>query len=232
MAAIAGTLAVPWTAPVLVALLAPSESPIQLRLDFDARVLAFLVAVLIFTTIACGIVPALRASRADIHSAMKRASAQAAFVNVWQSRFLVGIQMALSLVLLITSALFVRTLLNLKTLDPGFDRDNIVWAYVHFRATATDEQLTLAWQDVLRRFKAIPGVKSASASIGGPLLAARRAGEIRVANVPEDNSLPPSWFIPVSVDFFRTFGRSLVKGRDFVARDFERSAGLVHSARG
>lgn len=172
IAAIVGTLAVHWTAPVLIALLAPSETPVQLQLDFDARLVGFLVTVLVFATIACGIVPALRASRDDIHSALKRATVQAAFVNMWQSRFLVGIQMALSLVLLITSALFVRTLLNLKTLDPGFDRNNVVWAYVQFRALATDDQLTLAWQDVLRRMTAIPGVESASVSIGGPLLAA------------------------------------------------------------
>jgi len=135
----------------------------------------------------------------DIHAALKSGTRLAAASHAWQSRFLVALQMALSLVLLVVSALFVRTLLNLKTLDPGFDRRNLVVAGVSFLSRESDDRISLAWRELLGRIAAIPGVESASASIGGPLLGARRAGETRVANLPWDDSLPFSWTIPVSV---------------------------------
>ncbi len=227
VAAVAGTLAVRWTAPVLVSMLAPIETPIQLAVGLDARMLAFVVAVSLITAIAFGIFPAWRASQVDLQSALRSGTGAAGQGHVRQSRILVALQMALSLVLLVASALFVRTLLNLKTLDPGFDRHNIILAIVQFRGTENGDRLTLAWQELLRRITAIPGVESVSASTGGPFVPSRRAGEIRIANTPWNDNLPITWFIAISTNYFRTFGTRLARGRDFEPRDFEPSAPAV-----
>jgi predicted permease len=224
IATLIGALAARWAVPILIALLAASDTPVQLKVETDARLVTFAVAVCTFATLACGILPAFRASGVDILSPLKHGARQVTVVSAWQTRFLAGTQIALSLVLLMMSALFVRTLVNLKQLDPGFDRENVVLAYVHFRARVSDAQISQAWQELIRRVRAIGGVESTSISIGGPLLAARWAGELRFADASRNDNLPVAWFVPVSPEFFRTFGRSLVKGRDFESRDFSPSA--------
>jgi predicted permease len=172
-------------------------------------------------------IPALRASSVGVDAALKSGTALASTSYTWQSRGLVVLQISLSLVLLLVSAMFVRTLVNLRTLDVGFDRRNVVLATVQYRARASDDQLYVAWHELLRRVTAIPGIEAASASVGGPLLPPRRAGEPRIAGAPWDYTLPPSWFVPVSANYLRTFGGSLVKGRDFEPRDFEPTSPAV-----
>ena len=71
VAAAAGALSALWTAPALIAMLAPSDTPVQLAVGLDIRVLAFTAAASLFTAIGCGILPALRTSEVDIHSALK-----------------------------------------------------------------------------------------------------------------------------------------------------------------
>src|SRR5437763_11193683 len=76
-AAIAVALVARWAAPLLVAMLAPSETPFQLTLGLDVRVLAFVAAVSLLTTMVFGIFPAWRASETDINAALKNAQSAA-----------------------------------------------------------------------------------------------------------------------------------------------------------
>lgn len=128
--------------------------------------------------------------------------------------------MALSLVLLAGSGLFVRTLVNLKTLDPGFDRRNVLLAGVSFNGPDPDDRVALAWQELLRRAAAIPGVDSASASIGGPFGGASMKGGVRIEGGAGQANLEGSWLLSISSNFFRTLGGRLAAGRDFAAHDF------------
>ncbi len=220
-AAALGVLAARWTAPALVAMLAPSDAPVHLAVGLDARVLAFTVLVSIATAIAFGVSPALRASKVDTHSALKSGARLAGRGPAWQARWLVALQMALSLVLLVASGLFVRTLINLKTLDPGFDQHNILLAGVHTDSPVSADDLARAWFELLRRAVTIPGVESVSVSIGGPFGGASMNGAVRVQDATSPANLEVNWFIPISANFFRTLGGRLVAGRDFEPRDFE-----------
>ncbi|HTX38849.1 MAG TPA: ABC transporter permease [Bryobacteraceae bacterium] len=226
-AAALGMLAARWTAPALVAMLAPSDAPVRLDVGLDARVLAFTLLVSIATAVAFGILPSLRASKVDIHSALKSGVRLAGRGPAWQARWLVGMQMALSLVLLVGSGLFVRTLINLKTLDPGFDQHNVMLAGVHTDSPVPADDLARAWFELLRRAVTIPGVESASVAIGGPFVGASMNGPVRVQGATSPANLEVNWFIPISPNFFRTLGGRLVAGRDFEPRDFEPAAPRV-----
>ena len=129
--------------------------------------------------------------------------------------------------LLVASGLFVRTLLNLKALNPGFDRRNLLLAEVHSDSPETGARLALAWQEALRRTAAIPGVESASASIGGPFGGASMSGPARVQGETDSAHLEMNWFIPISTNFFHTLDGRVAMGRDFEARDYEPGAPCV-----
>jgi predicted permease len=219
-AAALGLLAARWTAPVLVAMLAPSDEPVQLAIELDGRVLAFTIAVSLVTAIMFSLSPAIDASKVDVHSALKSGTRLSGASPALQARLLLAMQMALSFVLLVTSVLFVRTLLNLLALDPGFDRHHVILAGVTYNGPQSGAGLDLAWQELARRAAAIPGVESASTANGGPFVGASATLPVRVEGATGHPNLDPNWIVPVSANSFRTFGTRLVMGRDFEPRDF------------
>lgn len=224
-AGVAGLAAARWTAPVLVAMLAPSDTPVQLVVGLDIRVLLFTAGVSFLTVVVFGVSPALRASRVDVHSALKSGTRLASTHTSREGRLLLSAQMALSLMLLLVSSLLVRTLMNLKAVDPGFDRHNLIIASVQFGGTETGDRLRMAWEDLLRHVTAIPGVESASVSSGGPFAGAAASFPIRIAGATAN--LDPNWLIPVSANYFGTLGARVTTGRDFEPRDFQPAASEV-----
>ena len=222
--AVLGLSAARWTVPVLVAMLAPADTPVQLAVGLDVRVLAFTAGVSLLTAIAFGLLPALRASRVEIHAALKSGSRAAGRSPAGHGRLLMAAQVAGSLVLLVASALFVRTLWNLKALDAGFDRHHVMLASVQFGGPDNADRMIQAWLELLRRSTAIPGVESASLAVGGPFAGAGGSTAIRVQAATGPPNLDPNWFIPVSPNYFRTLGTRLLMGRDFEPRDFAPTA--------
>ena len=227
-AAALGACAARFATPALVTMLAPSDAPVQLAVGLDGRVLAFTAMVSILTAIAFGVVPAMHATRVDVHAALKSAGRPVwGRRPVWQGRSLIAVQMALSLVLLAGASLFVRTLVNLRALDPGFDRHNVLLAEVAYSGGENNHRVVLSWQELLRRAQTIPGVESASVSIGGPFAGASMSGPVRILGDTGPARLDPNQFVAVSSRFFDTFGGRLIEGRDFEPRDFEDGAGRV-----
>jgi predicted permease len=228
-AAALGLLAARWSVPVLIAMLAPSDDPVQLAAGVDGRVLAFTIAVSLLTAVVFSLSPALRASKVDVHSALKSGTRLSRAVPALQGRLLLAMQMAVSLVLLVTSVLFVRTLLNLRAFDPGFDRHHVILAGITYNGPESEggPRLDLAWQELTRRAAAIPGVESASTANGGPFVGASAMLPVRVEGASGHADVNPNYVVPVSANSFRTLGARLVAGRDFEARDFAAGAPWV-----
>jgi len=226
-AAALGLLAARWTVPVLVAMLAPSDEPVQLAVGLDGRVLAFTIAVSLFTAIVFSLAPAMRASKVDVHSALKSGTRLSGGIPALKGRLLLAMQMALSFVLLVTSLLFARTLLNLEALDPGFDRHHVILAGVTYKGPDIGAGLDLAWQELARRAASIPGVESASTADGGPFLGTAATLPIRVEGDTGHPNLDPVSLVPVSANSFRTLGVRLMTGRDFEPRDLASGAPWV-----
>ena len=125
--ALVGILFARWGTALLVRYISTARNAVFLDLSLDSRVLGFTVAIAVFTSVLFGLLPALRATRVSLASAMK--GRPGAMASGHPSRFrhwIVASQVALSLVLLVAAGLFLRSFAKLATLDIGFDRNNVL----------------------------------------------------------------------------------------------------------
>jgi len=212
-----------WGTALLVGLLTSASDPVFLNLGVDGRVLTFTLLVAVSTGILFGMAPAWRAARVDPQGALK---SNGRGIAEGHTRFGVGkalviAQIALSLVLVIGAGLLLGSFRKLTTLDPGFQRDGVLLVGVNLTdAGYSPEGFASAHDDLLRRFRALPGVRAASAAEITPVSGSAWNGHIDVdgyvAKSAEDNMV---WLNRVTDGFFGTMGTSLVAGRDFDERD-------------
>ena len=149
-----------------------TDVPLKLDFTFDWRVFAYALLIAIVTGIIVGVVPALRASRADVtqllHDGGRGGSAGAGKQRA--RSLLVMAQVAGSLALLIVAGLFVRTLRAAQHVDIGFDAAHVMTARVDTLQVGYNAARSAEFYDELdRRLRALPGVDSASQSLSIPL---------------------------------------------------------------
>lgn len=226
-AATFGLILAHWMRPLLTNLLTPSGSPLQLAAGLDGRVLAFTAMLCVLTALLFGLVPAWRSSSVNPIDTLKCGGGWASRRQSAAGKAMVGFQVAVSLVLVLGASLFVRTLINLYSVNTGFARRDVILANVQFRGTDRGQQLSLAWKELRRRVSAIPGMESASLSSGSPFNGAYGNGMLRLPGVPPDMKNSGCVFFLASEGFFKTTGMTLLKGRDFEPRDFEPTAAPV-----
>ncbi|HEX6719249.1 MAG TPA: ADOP family duplicated permease, partial [Pyrinomonadaceae bacterium] len=130
------------------------------RLDW--RVLGFTLALSLLTGIVFGLAPAWRTTRVDLTPTLKdSARASSAVHRSLLSRGLVVFQVALSLLLLVGAGLFVRTLLNLQRVDPGFNTENLLLFEIQPSLIGyKDEKLRQLYTQISERLDTVPGVKA------------------------------------------------------------------------
>jgi predicted permease len=140
------------------------------RLDW--RVLGFTLALSLLTGVIFGIAPAWRATKVDLAPSLKDTTrGSSAASRSLLSRSLVVIQVALSLLLLVGAGLFLRTLLNLQRVEPGFNTRNLLLFGVQPGLIGyKDEKLAQLYQQMFDRIEAVPGVQGVTFS-RMPLLA-------------------------------------------------------------
>ena len=202
----------------LVRLLATRDDPVHLELPLDWRVLAFTIGAATATALLFGIMPALRAARAQPIDAMKehgRGTTSERRIGV--AGWLVVAQVALSLVLLVGAGLFVRTFASLASVPLGFQREGMLLARVGTQRAAVDSSTRQALFERLRAAAAaVPGVRSAALSTITPVsgsywnMAAQLLGEPKRPFEKSEaavNALSSGWFT--------TYGTPMLGGRDF-----------------
>ena len=192
----------------------------------NARALAVAAAICLTTGIVFGFGPALRGARVGFaHALMGRGAATSTVHRFRLGKMLVVIQVALSIVVVMAAALFIRTLRNLDRRDLGFDRNGLLFVWTQPSATgAAPLQLRELWHTVLDRVSTIPGVVSASASNGAMLngfvpTAARPTNVLFVKGQPPKPTNRTSWRSFVAPRYFEAMGIPLVDGREFTDRD-------------
>ncbi len=197
----------------------PVELPIEFA--FDWRVFAFAAGVSVVTGLIFGVAPAMRATRADLVSALRGTGAVAAGGSRIQSGLLVA-QIAISFVLLVSAAFFVSTARAAHDVDLGVDADRVVVLGFALEMNGyTDEEAVDFFPRALLRFAEMPGVESATYSTGLPL----NTNIHYTAVVPEGVEPRPGsrgYSIARSLvgpDYFRTVGLEQVRGRLFDERD-------------
>ena len=180
--AVLGTVLAWWSRDLLLALRPFGNAPVVLDLPLDARVLGFTIAVTVATALIFGLAPALRATRVDLSAQFQ--SGARTIGSGGRSRLtqtLMVVQIALSLVLLVSTGLFVRTLGNLQNVDAGFNRRGLVL----FRIDATSagysrEQYARLQSRLQEKLEAVPGVRAATFSSVALLSSTRQNKRITV----------------------------------------------------
>ena len=134
--------------------------------QLDWRVMGFTMALSLLTGIVFGLAPAWRATNVDLTPTLKDSGrGSSAISRSLLSRGLVVTQVALSLLLLIGAGLFVRTLLNLQHVEPGFNTHNLMLFNIQPGLIGyKDEKLVNLYERTMERLEAVPGVEAATFS--------------------------------------------------------------------
>ena len=201
----------------------------------DWRVVAFTIAVSLGTGILFGLIPALQSSKSDLTSTLKESAGRSGtgFRQNKIRSILVVVEVALALVLLIGSALLIRTAMALGDVDPGFDTHNVLTMRMSLKGAKFDkadavEQLVHNGVD---RLKAIPGVVEASATCCVPLqggygLPFRILGRPLASDSQGPYHGGAGWST-VSPGYFEVFNIPVKRGRTFTDRDTAASTKVV-----
>ncbi len=212
-----------WAIDILKAL--SSGVPLaSVDLGLDYRVLGFTLLISLITGIVFGLAPALQASRPDLVPALKNESVMVGSHRRSRLRnaFVIA-QVSLSLVLLIGSGLFIRSLQNAKSIDPGFNARNGLTVPVDLGLLRYDETKGQEfYRQIVERVKTMPGVEQASLVKFVPLGFSFAQREVVIEGSDADDSSISAGFNIVGCDYFQTMGVPILRGREFKANDREK----------
>ena len=216
--AAAGLVLARFAQDAVMAVLSTRTDPIILDVSLDWRVLTFTTIMVLFTTVAFAVLPAVRASRGaqfQICGARTTGSRERTITR----EVLLGMQVAMSVVLVSAALLFVLTVHNLSRLDLGFARNDLLVANVFL----LDEDYppparAAAMRDLTQRFEAIPGISGVAHS-GTPPFVGASWGIVARAQGPAGEIRGEAHRNQVSAGYFAVMGTRLIDGRDFAAQD-------------
>ena len=228
-----GVLLAEWGTRALERIPIPADVPITLELTPDLRVLAFAVAVALFSGVLFGLLPALEGTRIDLASPLRAETPGAGRRRSRTRNALVVGQISLSLLLLVAAGLFLRALDRGQRVDPGFDASHVTTASFDTRTYGYDEDRARQFYAELRdRLAARPGMEAVSYARVLPLSGNRTGDEFRVDGAPADpraeaDGAEVFLFAEVDVDYFRVLRMALLAGRGFEPADGPKAAGVV-----
>jgi predicted permease len=195
--------------------------PFGQSVPLDWRVFGFLAGVSMLTGIVFGLLPALRATRVDLAGAMTDGNRSVTGSRTVLTKGLVVLQVATSLVLLAGAGLFLQTLENLKSVDVGFDSQNLLMFNVNPRVNGYDlDRSSRLFGQVLDRMAAVPGVTSAALTrtrlLSGSVNFDPAWKQGQTTQAP---AVATMYMMHVSPKFFETMGIPILQGRGFTDRD-------------
>jgi len=186
---------------------------------FDARVLLFTSAAAVLTGLLTGLAPAAHALRADVNRSLKAGEREGGGQRAGVRTSLLMAQAALSVVLLVGAALFVRSLRNVETIDLGWDPDRVLLIGLDTRGTDLEAEGRQAlMQRVVDRLRATAGVTSVSTLFSIPFQTTW-SDDVFVPGM--DSAAHQRTFVvnPVGDDYFATMGTRILRGRPVGAAD-------------
>ena len=186
------------------------------ELSINGGVFAFVGAIAIATALIVGIYPALRLAGGDAGLVIRSARGSSVSVKTSVWRLLVGFEVALAVVLLVGSALLVRTLHNILTADTGIVSRGVVTAAI----TPEDDPNRI--DEVIRGLASLPGVDGAAFTNRLPFTWGDQSGPVRRQTDPLDHDWPAlAGFRVVTPDYFSVLKQPILRGRAFTAADRE-----------
>ena len=214
-----------WFTSILPKWASNGEVAIPANLAPDAGVLFFAVVITVATGVLFGLAPAWQSTRVDPLRVLKangRTTGSSGGTGRWSLRkTLVAAQVALSCVLLVGGGLFLRTLVNYSTLNPGFDRNHLVSVHLetHLLNYQAKEFLPL-YRRIIEKVNAIPGVVSSSVATCALATGCMDSSDSLIADGSGRQPKRVSFQMnAVSLDYFKTVGIRSIKGRTFSSAD-------------
>jgi predicted permease len=207
-----------WTTQALSAFHLPTPIPLDVRLLVDWRVLLYSFVLSIVCGLLLGVAPALTASRPLLSNALKGEDALARPGHRFTLRNLLVVgQVAMSLVLLCVTGLFLRSLESASAINIGFRTDNLLMMSVDPRVHGYTPERTVAFlRQLQQRVAALPGVQSAVVTDAPPLGGGNRSDAFHAEGGPDTPDANPIVdLFMASPGYFETLGIPRVAGRDF-----------------
>ena len=195
----------------------------DLRLDW--RVFAFTLTLSVLTGIVFGLAPALTASKPDLIKALRTSRSHGLMSFGLRSfrGWLVVVELALAVVLLLGAGLLVRSFNKLMAVDLGFDRENVLTFRVALPRSQFQKppQTDAFYKELLQRLNALPGVQSAGTINHSPLQGHGMIAFIGIEGYPpiDHKKDPPIGIGLVDGEYFKTLKIPLLSGRLYDARD-------------
>ena len=198
----------------------------------DLNIMFFTVTISLLTGILFGLVPAISASRPNLAATLNESSNRSGVgFRSGKIRSLLAVsEMALALILVVGATLLIRTFLNLQSVDPGFNTNNVLTMAMsvngeRFQKTAGVAQII---HDGTERLTAVPGVTRAAAACCLPLEGGLGL-PFDIVGRPKgtDPSTGGGGYLPVSWSYFDTFQVPILRGRNFTERDDGSAPGVV-----
>jgi putative ABC transport system permease protein len=205
----------------------PVEVPFYLRPELNWRMALYSAAIALAAALLCSLGPALEASRANVSAALKNELEAAAGGRIFSLRnnLVIG-QVAVSLLLLVTSLLFVRSLREEQTADPGFNVNNQLLATVQVDAQGGRQEAAGDTADrVMQRLAQMPGVRGVTDAFIVPLSHRTWLTSVRIGN--DRSRQPVVQANAVGSGYFRVMGIRVLAGREFAGSDTKGSVPVV-----
>lgn len=220
-----GMLLVMWMGKSLNRLLPAVDFPFDLGAGLNLPTLGFTVLIVLVATVAAGLAPALLSLRADLSSALNEGGRGG--IGGTRSHklrgLLVGIEVALAMVALVSAGLFLRSFGNASRIEPGFDTRNVAVSqfYLSNAGYSAEEQWAFCRQ-LRQRMEAMPGVIAVTYSDFVPLSSPGSSPEDQLVidgYVPAPNEQMIIHRATVPPGYFQFMGIRMLEGRDFTERD-------------
>jgi predicted permease len=219
---VAGLVVARWTLDAIGAML-PAETAASFAFHIDGRVVAFAAVVTIATGLLFGLFPAVHSTRPDLLSSLKGQTGQPSGGRA-AARFrttLATAQIALSMALLVSAGLFIRSLNNVSRVDLGLKVDDMVTFGVSPELNAYTPQRSLVlFERLEEELASIPGVTGVTASLVPILSGSNWGNSVVVQGFKSGPDIDDgSRYNRIGPGYFRTMGTPLIAGREFTAAD-------------
>ena len=194
--------------------------PITLDVSIDSTVVLFTLAVSLGTSLLAGLVPAFRATAPVLTSSLRDQSSPVLRRRFGLVGLLVSAQIAVSLVLLVVSGLFIEALLRADDADPGFNPENLAMVRLNLGSLEmSPDEVAVTYAMMEERFRAVQGVRDVTFSFWAPV-GQRGTTTLLVGDLIDGRRQPQEipWNV-VDVGFFQMLGVPLLHGRVFDERD-------------
>jgi len=201
---------------------APADLPRAGDIVIDSRALAVTLLISLLTSVVFGILPALQAANPNLTETLKEGARGSTGGRKRIRGLLVVAEFALSFMLLVGAGLMIKSLWQLRQVNPGFQPDNVLTLRISLPQTKYPEQIQQATfaEQLLKRVASLPGVQAASVATTLPMSGTLIQGfSIQEKPFPPPDPQLPTNYYAVSPDYFRAMEISLRRGRAFTERD-------------